>query len=217
MPHHVVQRGHGLGPLFIDDVDRQCYVRALRDAAQAHRVRVHAYALLDDRVAWLATPADASGLALTVQAIGQRFVAAFNRRHRLRGTRWGGRFECAVVDEVTFGLAVTLHLARAAPQPWSSAGHGLGVARQPWISDLPAYWALGNTPFEREARFASLLAEPDDGAWVARLAMATRRGVPVGPAAFVERLAAAANRSAVPKPRGRPRHAPLPNNVSPIK
>ena len=47
--HFIVQRGHSGTAVFADDIDRTAYRAALREAAAAERVQVHAYALLPDR------------------------------------------------------------------------------------------------------------------------------------------------------------------------
>jgi putative transposase len=207
--HHVMQRMHGQHQkqqVSFDDEDRALYLQALKEAAAQHHVKLHAYALLDHEVRWLATPRDAQGLSLVVQAIGQRFVMAFNRRHGFKGSCWDGRFGCSVLEERLHGLEATLLLSRlGGDRATSSAAHNRGVQRQPWLVDLPGYWQLGNTPFEREARFAKLLVEPADPALAQALAAATRRGRPLGSSAFVAEVAKAAGRPTLVRPRGRPK------------
>jgi putative transposase len=206
--HHVMQRMHGQHvkqQVSFDEADQALYLQALKEAAALHHVHLHAYAVLDQEVRWLATPRDEEGISHVVQAIGQRFVMAFNRRHGFKGSCWDGRFGCAVIDEKAHGLDATLDLARLGEGRSTSAAHGCGVERQPWIVDLPAYWQLGNTPFEREARFAKLLAEPGNPAFAQALVAATRRGRPLGSPAFVSELAKHAGRTAAVRPRGRPR------------
>ncbi len=223
--HLVVQRGHGPGPIFVDDVDRSACLGALQHAAAMHKVAVHAYALWDDAVLWLATPENPVGISCTVQAMGQRFVAGFNRRHGLRGTRWDGRFRCAVVDAATHAvpLAVLIeqgpaeHSAlREADGPlsgwaWSSAAHHTGLQRAPWLTDLPGLWALGNTPFDRETAYRLRLSAPRDEALHAAAMHAVARGWALGGDAFRQGVAMATGRAVAPRPRGRPRRIPLPS------
>jgi putative transposase len=209
--HFVVQRG-----VFADDADRLSYLEALRGAAQAHDVAVHAYVLLEDEVQWLATPARVEDLGLVVQATGRRFVAAINRRHGLRGSCWDGRFRSAVVDGRSDAVElvalveqepVLRGLAPGAPDwPWSSAAHHLGTARVPWLRDHPGLWSLGNTPYEREAAYERRLRVPPDAALRSALHRAAARGWALGSDAFVARLTKAAlPRAARPMTPGRPR------------
>jgi putative transposase len=213
--HLVVQRGLPGRALFHDDHDRAVFVDALRDAAQAHRVAVHAYALLDDEVQWIATPASAPDLGLAVQAVGRHYVAATNRRHGLRGTCWDGRFRSSVVDGRAYALdlmalvelePVLRGLAGSASAwPWSSAAHHLGSTSNPWLRELPALWRLGNTPFEREAAYAERLRQPTDPAFRESVRRVVARGWAFGSDAFVRDLASrGTGRAPRPRARGRP-------------
>ena len=85
-------------PCSVDDEDRRQYLAALQEAARAHGVAVHAYALLDNQVQLLLTPPTEAALSRMMQALGRRYVAAFNRRHGRSGTLWEGRFRAAVVQ-----------------------------------------------------------------------------------------------------------------------
>lgn len=214
--HFVVQRGQVGRRLFSDDADRVTYLEALRVGAAAHDVAVHAYALLDDEVQWLATPTRLEDLGLAVQATGRRFVAAINRRHGLRGSCWDGRFRSAVVDGRAHAVdlvaliehePVVRGLAAGAPDwPWSSAAHHLGTARTAWLRDHPALWSLGNTPYEREAAYAQRLRAHAEPALRSAVHRAAARGWVFGSDAFVARLAAAPlSRAARPRAAGRPR------------
>ena len=86
LAHHVIQRGHNRQPIFLDDEDRLAYLAALRESAALHRVAVHAYVLMNDHLHLLVTPPTAEALSKMLQAIGRRYVAAFNRRHGRIGT-----------------------------------------------------------------------------------------------------------------------------------
>jgi putative transposase len=208
--HHLCLRGHNGSPVFADDADRAGFLAMLREAALAQRVSVHAYALLDDEVHLLATPATAPALSRLMQSLGRRYVAAFNRRHQRRGTLWDGRFRSSVID----GAASLVHatqlierlpvarglVASAADWRWSSAAHHLGRQPDSLVSNHPSYWQLGNTPFERELAHANLLESPLHEGLQQDLLSALRRGRPVGGPEFVARLD-----QPPPRPRGRPR------------
>jgi putative transposase len=220
LPHLVVQRGHNRQPVFVDEADRQAYLAALRDAGPPGACALHGYALLDD-VAWLlltpaATPA-APSLGALMQALGRRYVAAFNRRHGRSGTLWDGRFRATVVGPAQ--VLQALCLVEQAPVRaglaglagdwrWSSAAHHLGLRRDPLLSPHAAYWSLGNTPFEREGVWRQRLADDLGAAEAQRLEEATRKGWPLGDGAFLASLAGRVSRPLERRPRGRPRKAP---------
>jgi putative transposase len=213
--HHVRQRGHDGEPIVRDDIDRERLLTLVREAAKAERVAVHAYALLDDALHLLVTPATATALGRLMQGVGRRYVRAFNLRHGRSGTLWDGRFRSSIVETALLVDAI-VHiegLARGAgtpaePWPWSSAGHHLGRRRDALVSDHAAYWTIGNTPFERESVHADRLEAGADPALATRFEQALRSGHAVGSPAFVQEVEGAAGRPAQARPRGRPRLRP---------
>ncbi len=204
--HYLVQRGHGGRAVFSDAQDRQTYRLALAEAAAAAQVQVHAYALLDDEVQLLATPADEGALGRMVQAIGRRYVSAYNRRHGCTGTLWGGRFRCAVVQPGELRLAALRWIDGLSTQVGvTSASHRSGGPRDQLLADPPEIWQLGNTPFEREAAYRSLLAQGPDVAFAAALRQAAQGGWVLGTAAYAAEVETTTARPSRPRSRGRPR------------
>lgn len=213
--HQLIQRGNNGQDIFIDRPDRESFLLLLRDAAAASQVAIHAYALTDNEVALLATPADAAGLSRMMQSLGRRYVARFNRRHGRSGTLWEGRFRATVIEAERFLHAcicfvelapVRAGLAREAQDhPWSSARHHLGLASDPLVSDHALYWAMGNTPFEREAAHRQLLERGLTAEQARGIADATMKGWALGTDAFKATLEEHTQRRVQPGPRGRPR------------
>jgi putative transposase len=213
--HLVALVGHSAQPVFIDDADRRAFLAALREAALQQQVAVHAYVLLADHVHLLVTPATDAALGALMQGLGRRYGAAFNRRHGRRGTLWAGRFRASVVQPgaplLDAMLFIDHHPVRsglveqAADHAWSSARQHLGLQRDPLVTESSAWWALGNTPFEREAAYRGLLAEGLAAPRAEALADAGRKGWAVGDAAFLAGLSAQLARPVQARPRGRPR------------
>jgi len=213
-PHHLIQHGHNRQPVFLDDEDRRAWLDALREASALHRVALHAWLLMDDHVHLVLTPGTAEGLARMMQTIGRRYVVAFNRRHGRTGTLWAGRYRVAPVEAPEWLLAcmqyIDAHPVRAArvndagDWPWSSAAHHLGRRRDPLVQDPPAWWALGNTPFDREAAYQRRCAQPPEPDFTAAIEAATYKGWALGPEAFQTGLAKLTPRRLQPARRGRP-------------
>ena len=213
----IVQRGRGAEPVFIDDDDRRRYLAAMLDSSRECAIAIHAYALMDDEVLLLATPAAAASLAGFMQAVGRRYVKAFNHRHARRGPLWDGRYRTTVVDPVSHLLACIRLVeqaplrrglvARTSDWPWSSAPHHAGQRSDPLVTEHAAYWQLGNTPFEREARHVRESAVPLPEQDVRRLLDAAHHGWPVGAASFLRSLEQSTDRPISPRPRGRPARA----------
>jgi putative transposase len=215
--HYVLQRGHNQQAVFVDDVDREAYLGMLRDAARHHGVAIHAYALLDAEVQLLATPRSSESLSRLMQSLGRRYVAAFNRRHGRSGTLWEGRFRTCVADGASLGAQALVHVetlaartglvASASEWPWSSVAHHLGRRRDPMVTEHSAYWALGNTPFERESAHANLVHEGLSAALTERFDRAVLQGRALGPARFSARIEELTGVPQHARPRGRPAHS----------
>lgn len=205
LAHLVVQRVlHGCTP-FADASGRRLCLAALREALAGAPVRLHAFALRDDALLLLLTPATSEALARAMQALGRRHVAAYNRVHGRRGTLWSGRFGSAPLEPGDTVLrALAMLEAAGSDATVSSAAHHLGRQREPWLHDPPEYWQLGNTPFERERAWAERLAQGMPEAESAAWWRAAAGGWPVGSEAFVAALATRTQRPVLPRPRGRP-------------
>jgi putative transposase len=216
-PHIVVQTAHRGQPAFRDDTDRRHFLDALAAAAAACGLTVHAYGLQDTEFRLLVTPATAESLSLAMQALGRRYGAGFNRRHGHAGSLWEGRFRATVIEPerhlldamlfVEGGSAAAGDGTEAVQGAWSSAAHHLGKVRDTMVSSHLQYWALGNTPFEREAAYERLRRV---GLTVRRrdeIAAAIRSGWPMGSDRFLESLAGQTDRRLTPLRRGRPPRA----------
>ena len=226
-PHHIALFGLAGLDVFVDDHDFALYTNLLRKSCAEQRVAVHAYALLPDRVLLLATPPDEASLSRLMQSLGRQYVAAYNRRHGRAGTLWQGRFRAAPVEASTQLIHCMRHVEQApvragrvssaAAYAWSSAAHHVGAlapseARpaalvSAALTDHPVYWRLGNTPFEREAAYGRLLAEPLGAELTSRIEAAVQRGWALGSGEFLASVSSTTSRPAAPRPRGRPKKA----------
>lgn len=214
-PHHIIQRGNNRQAIFVDDKDRQHFLAMLRECALTHQVGIHAYVLMDNHVHLLATPQQAEGLSRMMQSLGRRYVGWFNHRHGRSGTLWEGRFRAALIEGERHLLACARYielnplragmLVDAGAYPWSSCAHHLGRRRDPLVNEHPMYWALGNTPFEREAAYRELLEQGLSQEEVDALTASALKGWPLGSASFLQGLAAQMDRPLAPRRRGRPR------------
>lgn len=212
--HHVIQRGNNRQAVFVDDQDRRRYLRDLADALKLHPIALHAYVLMPNHVHLLVTPAEEGALSRLMQHLGRQYVRYFNARHGRTGTLWEGRYRSALIDSERYLLACSLYIdnnpvraqiaAAAADFFWSSAQHHVGLRVDPLVTDHPLYWALGNTPFEREAVYRRLLEEGVSAATAEAIRAATVKGWALGEEPFVEEIEEQTERRARPLPRGRP-------------
>lgn len=217
LPALVLQRGNNRQPVFLRPDDYAFYLDCLRMAAREHDLAVHAYGLRPNHIHLLATPRKTDSLSLTMQAVGRRYARYFNRASSRTGTLWEGRFRSAVIDPQQWVLPAMLYVEGNAVRageangpeqdPWSSHRHHVGLASSPFVSDHSAYWALGNTPFERQSRYQALAAEGLSGATLARLRQHAHSGWPLGDPPFLATLERAADRRVRPLQKGRPKRS----------
>lgn len=213
-PHHIIQRGNNRQPVFLDDEDYQRFLGWLREAARTYKVSIHAYVLMPNHLHLLASPAEATGLAQMMQWIGRKYVPYFNQKYNRVGTLWQGRFKTSVIDSENYFLVCSRYIENnpvraqlaATPQDyrWSSYAHHAGLGQDPVVVDHALYWALGNTPFQREAAYLALFQVPLSHAELLSIQTAVVKGWPLGSEAYRTQLEHRAKRQVLPRRRGRP-------------
>jgi putative transposase len=213
--HHVLQRGNNKQVIFLDDDDYRFMLALLAEHAARQKVAIHAYVLMPNHFHLLLTPQTGSGLSSMMQAVGRRYVQYFNRRHQRSGTMWEGRYRATLLQPERYLLDSTIFIdlnpvraglaAQALDYPWSSHGHYVGHHIDRLISPHAAHWSLGNTPFEREARYAELVGQGLGMRQQAELVEAVIKGWPMGEAGFFEWLQKQTARRLVRRRAGRPK------------
>ncbi len=214
LPHHIIQQGNDRQPIFRDDEDCQLFLGWMREASRQFKVAIHAYALMGNHLHLLATPSDAQGLARMMQLLGRFYVPYFNRKYDRTGTLWQGRFKTSVIESDQFFLACTRYIemnpvraglvAHPAEYKWTSYAHHVGDKPDSLIADHPLYWALGNTPFEREAAYKHFMQQPAAQEEIESLRQAVMKGRALGSEQFQIQLEKRMNRRVRPGKRGRP-------------
>ena len=218
-PHVVIHRGNSGQAVFIDALDGECYLASLRECARTAGVAVHAYGLHLTEVRLLVTPDSQEGLARMMQAIGRRYVRVFNQRHSRTGSPWEGRFRSTVIEAtghfvecmrfVECGVEPAAAVLEAAESGlWSNAGHHLNGRADASLIEHPAFWALGNTPFDRESAYRRVCAQPQDPQRVATILLAALNGWVLGSDAFADNAGVLAGRRPRRATPGRPRKQP---------
>lgn len=215
--HHVIQRGNNRQPIFGDSEDFELMLTLLADNAQKYAVAVHAYVLMGNHFHLLATPSTADGLPQMMQAVGRRYVQHFNRRHARTGTLWEGRYRSTVLEPERYLLPCMVYLdlnpvreslvAQPADYAWSSHAHWLGRRTDRLLTPHALYWALGNTPFAREAAYAALVHAGVGTQEQAALTQSVLSGWALGSPEFVDELQQRTPRRVTRGRAGRPRSA----------
>ena len=213
-PHHIIQRGNNRQMIFADTQDFETMLALLTENAQKFAVAVHAYVLMDNHFHLLATPATAEALPLMMQAVGRSYVRYFNNRHGRSGTLWEGRYRSTLIETERYLLACMAYIdlnpvragmvAQALDWRWSSHAHSLGLHADGLVTPHALYWALGNTPFAREAAYGALVQAGVSANQQSALTDATLRGWALGEDDFVAALQKKSARRVSKAKAGRP-------------
>jgi putative transposase len=166
-PHHIIQRGNNRQAVFSSAADHQMFLGLLDESARKFGVALHAYVLMGNHFHLLATPTTTEGLPQMMQAAGRRYVRYFNDSQGRSGTLWEGRYRATVIEAEPYLLPCMVYLdlnpvraglvTEAKDYAWSSFGHYAGLRVDSLLTPHPLVWALGNTPFAREAAYAELV------------------------------------------------------------
>lgn len=213
-PHHVIQSGHDHQSIFRDAADHAAFLDWLKEGAKRFKVALHAYVLMPDHVHLLATPVDAEGLARMMQWVGRYYVPYYNQKYQRSGTLWQGRYKATVLDAERYLLLCSRYVelnpvrkglvSSPVDYPWSSYMHHIGAKSDPLITDHRLYWALGNTPFDREIAYRQLAEQSLSSGEVDLITEATRKGWALGADEFKSGLEKQVSRRVSPAKRGRP-------------
>ena len=203
--YHVMNRGDRREPIFHDDADRQRFIETLGEACVKSGWQVHAYCLMPNHF-HLVLETPEPNLVVGMKWLLGTYTGRFNRRHKLFGHLFSGRYKSVVIDERSPGYLRTacdyVHLnpVRAglvpadqpvSAYPWSSYPLYLAPARRPaWLRvdrllgehGIQADSAAGRIEFQQrleQRRRERVLPE--------RLA-ALRRGWRLGAEDFLQRL-----------------------------
>lgn len=199
--YHVTVRGDRQEPIYLDDHDRRLQLDAFAQAAERHDATALAWCQMGNHVHWVIRTRRANLSRLMRQANGV-YAQAFNRRHRVTGHLFQGRYHAIVVDHESYLLAVCRYVERnpvaaglvahAVDWPWSSCRAQLGLEPAPtWLDvDVLRTATLGRTPADDHDAALAILRHAeglgDDG--VASLwSTGLRRRIYLGDEAFVQR------------------------------
>lgn len=136
--YHVLDRGDRREAIFADAIDRETFLRTLGEVCRRTGWHVHAYVLMSNHYHLrLETPE--ANLVVGMKWFQSTYTMRYNRRHRLGGHLFQGRYKAIVVDPeernyfVTLSDYIHLNPVRAGLVP-----EGGKLVDYPW-SSYPAY------------------------------------------------------------------------------
>ncbi len=205
--YHVINRGDRREDIFLTDKDRELFLETLQEACGKTGWHVLAYCLMRNHFHLVLETPRANLVAGMKWFLGT-YTARFNRRHKLFGHLFSGRYKSLIVDGSGHTYLKTVcdyvHLnpvragllaadALLSTFPWSSYPEYLKAPsrRRPWLKverlfgahGVPRDTALGRNEFER--RMEARHAEGTDADW-----KKVRRGWALGSEEFRKELLA---------------------------
>ncbi len=173
--YHVMNRGDRREPIFKDDQDRECFIRTLAEAAGKTGGQVHAYCLMPNHF-HLVVETPQGNLVAGMKWFLGTYTARFNRRHKVYGHLFSGRYKALIVDGSGNGYLRTVcdyvHLnpvrakliKKDAPlegYAWSSYPEYLKRSRWAWlrVDRLLGEMGIGQDNAAGRRRFAEAMEE----------------------------------------------------------
>lgn len=105
--YHLLDRGDRREPIFRDERDREIFLHALGQVCERTGWRVHAWILMTNHYHLLVeTPEE--NLVAGMRWFQTTYTVRFNRRHRLTGHLFQGRYKSVVVDPEASGYFAVL-------------------------------------------------------------------------------------------------------------
>lgn len=105
--YHVLDRGDRREAIFEDDADRVTFLRTLAQVCRRTGWQVHAYVLVSNHYHLLLETPEAN-LVAGMKWFQSTYTMRFNRRHRVGGHLFQGRYQAIVVDPEERNYFVTL-------------------------------------------------------------------------------------------------------------
>lgn len=224
IPQHLTHRGVNRAATFLDEDDYGAYLQALDACARQHNVLLHGYVLMTNHVHLLVSAPVAGSISRMMQAIGRRYVRAFNARHGRTGTLWEGRYKSCLVDGDRYLLACLRYIelnplraamvVRAQDYRWSSVHAHLGLLPDHRLSFRAEFMALGRDSMQRAYAWQQLLDEAISADEIAALRDYVRQERAYGSARFQSMVEKTLNRPVVVRPPGRPPRSRVDSNAN---
>ena len=95
--YHVMSRGDRREAIFLDDVDRQDFLKTLAEACQKTGWQTHAYCLMGNHFHLVVETPDAN-LVAGMRWLLSAYTIRLNHRHKLFGHVFSGRYKALLVE-----------------------------------------------------------------------------------------------------------------------
>jgi putative transposase len=207
--YHVTARGNAQAAIFLDDLDRECFLRVLARVVKRYEWICHAYCLMGNHYhLLLETPRPS--LAAGMRQLNGVYAQSFNHRHGRSGHVFGERFKSVLVEKDDHLAATAAYVVNnpvraglcrtAADWDYSSYRATAGLVATPPFLTLD--WLLsqfGGDLRTAQARYRAYVAEA-----AMRYRVEVRGEIYLGADEFIDRLAPNRPLREIPRPQWQP-------------
>lgn len=190
--YHVTSRGDRQQSIYLDDSDRRAWQAALGLVCKRHNFVIHSFCQMGNHFHLLIETVDAN-LSRGMRQLNGAYTQHFNRRHRMVGHLFQGRYKAILVQKESYLLELCRYIAlnpvRAniakSPDDWQwSSHHFLVNSTSPplWLEHDQLLARFGNT---RDSAMSAYRAFLLAGIGEPNPLTATRHGVLLGDNAFI--------------------------------
>src|SRR6266498_6095630 len=95
--YHIMSRGNRREAIFKDDRDRERFLRTLQEACEKTCWEVHAWCLMNNHF-HVVVETPRANLVAGMKWLPGTYTMRFNRRHKLTGHLFSGRYKSLIVD-----------------------------------------------------------------------------------------------------------------------
>jgi len=210
-PHHITQRGNYRQDVFLDDGDRIKYLSWIQEYSLQHKLSLLAYCLMQNHVHFIAVPQREDSLAKTFNSAHMRYSHYFNKKLKVTGHLWQGRFYSCVLDEPHLLLAAKYIernpvraklVAKPWQYQWSSAKAHIDNKEQSQLRLNNIFEIIDDMSIET---WKDYIDSKEEKPAIDAIRMHTLTGRPLGTNKFIETLEKRFERRLIPLPIGRPR------------
>ncbi|MTV36097.1 transposase [Duganella radicis] len=155
--YHVTSRGDRKSAIFRDDTDRAMWLQTLAEVCAHFRFSVHAFCQMGNHYHLLVETLDGK-LAQGMRQLNGVYSQYFNRRHKLVGHVFQGRYQAILVERQNYLLELSRYIVlnpvragmvgRPEDWPWSNFNYVCANNKVPLWLDI--VWLLSNFSPDRK-------------------------------------------------------------------
>lgn len=107
--YHVTSRGNRRNPIYLDEADRRAWLDVLALVCERHHCVIHSFCQMTNHYHLLIETVEAN-LSQSMRQLNGLYTQHFNRRHRLVGHLFQGRYKAILVQKESYLLELSRYI-----------------------------------------------------------------------------------------------------------